>query len=170
MRGARSCPPQAGPPPTGPPQIGDRIDDGERGTVTPMILLFFLVAALLVMGASAAGSAFLSQRDLQARCDSAALAGADALAPTPLYKGGGSGLERGIPLAGGGVDAAVARVNGSSGGADRPVATMSASTDGHSVSIQCRDVAHIPFGAAFGHASGLVRSARSTARAPATAN
>ncbi|MDQ6874954.1 MAG: pilus assembly protein TadG-related protein, partial [Actinomycetota bacterium] len=60
-----------------------RADD--RGSITPLILVFFLVAALLVMGAAAAGSAFLAQRDLQAVCDGAAVRAANAVDPAGAY-------------------------------------------------------------------------------------
>lgn len=136
-----------------------RTDDG---TVAPMILLFFLVAALMVMGASAAGSAFLAQRDLQSGCDAAALAAADALAPDAVYRGDRD-LSAGLPLRSSTVNAAVARV----AAGDAHGMSVAATTDGRGVAVRCRSVARIAFGSVFGYSRGLPRTARSDARAPA---
>jgi hypothetical protein len=48
----------------------------DRGSTIPLILGFFLVAALVVAGSIALGDAFVQQRDLQDVCDGAASAAA----------------------------------------------------------------------------------------------
>jgi hypothetical protein len=48
----------------------------DRGSTIPLILGFFLVAAIVVAGSIALGDAFVQQRDLQDICDGAASAAA----------------------------------------------------------------------------------------------
>lgn len=50
----------------------------DRGSTIPLILGFFLVAALVVAGSIALGDAFVQQRDLQDVCDGAVAAAAAA--------------------------------------------------------------------------------------------
>jgi Flp pilus assembly protein TadG len=52
--------------------------DGDRGSITPLILGLTLCLLLLVAGVTAAGSAFLGRSRLQNQCDGAALAASDA--------------------------------------------------------------------------------------------
>ncbi|MEO5833317.1 MAG: pilus assembly protein TadG-related protein [Nakamurella sp.] len=52
--------------------------DGDRGSITPLILGLTLCLLLLVAGVTATGSAFLGRSRLQNQCDGAALAASDA--------------------------------------------------------------------------------------------
>ncbi len=134
----------------------------DRGSITPLILLFFAIAALLVMGTTTAGSAFLAQRDLQAVCDGAAVRAADAVDEPGAYRNGGHGA---LPLSEESVRTAVADYQ-ARGYAGDPTLTMAASTDGQQVTLSCHRLVQVPFGAVFGRAAGLDRDARSSARAP----
>jgi uncharacterized membrane protein len=135
----------------------------DRGSVTPLVLLCFLVAALMVMGTTAAGSAFLAQRDLQAVCDGAAVRAASAVDESRAYAGPRE--MSALPLSDASVQAAVADYR-SRGYAGDPTLTMSAATDGQRVTVSCRRIAQVPFGAVFGQPAGLPRTAVATARAP----
>ncbi len=136
---------------------------GDRGSITPLILVFFLVAALLVMGTISAGSAFLEQRDLQAVCDGAAVRASSAVDEAGAYSGPAG--QSALPLSEASVRAAVAEYH-AQGYVGDPTLTMSASTDGQVVTVTCRRVVQIPFGAMFGSPAGLQRTAVSSARAP----
>src|SRR6185437_11917679 len=54
---------------------------GDRGSVTPLVLGFFLIGLLVVAGAVLASDALTRQRDLQSICDGAAVAAANAVDP-----------------------------------------------------------------------------------------
>ncbi len=135
----------------------------ERGSITPLVLLFFLIAALLVMGTTAAGSAFLAQRDLQSVCDGAAVRAADAIDEPSAYRG--QQAPAALPLSDDSVRTAVTEYQ-SRGYASDPTLTLAASTDGQQVTVSCQRLVHIPFGAVFGKSAGLQRTALSSARAP----
>ncbi|MEP6695567.1 MAG: pilus assembly protein TadG-related protein [Pseudonocardiales bacterium] len=135
----------------------------DRGSIAPLVLLCLLIAALMVMGTTAAGSAFLAQRDLQAVCDGAAVGAASAPDEPGTY--GQAGGLTALPLSDAAVRAAVADYRSSSYAGD-PTLTLSAATDGQLVTVECHRVVTLPFGAVFGQSAGLPRSAVSTARAP----
>lgn len=70
---------------------------GDRGTMIPMIMLCFLLAATFGCASIAASAAFLAQRDLAGACDGAAVAAANAVsragigaAPARLRRQAGS--------------------------------------------------------------------------------
>lgn len=135
----------------------------DRGSITPLILLFFLIAALMIMGTITAGSAFLAQRDLQAVCDGAAVRAADAIDEPDAYRGHQDLAA--LPLSDDSVRAAVSDYQSRGYGAD-PSLTLAASTDGRQVTVACHRTVQVPFGAVFGHSAGLSRSAQSSALAP----
>jgi uncharacterized membrane protein len=134
-----------------------RLPRGDRGSMIPMIILCFSVAGVIITGSIAAGGAFLAQRDLESVCDGAAIAGAQALDDVAYYGAGAPGVEA-YPLGDvqGRVDDYVARDGGS--------VTAGANTDGRSVSVTCRETAHVPFGRMFGYGGGLARQATADAR------
>lgn len=136
---------------------------GDRGSITPLILTLFLVAFLMVMGTISAGSAFLEQRDLQAVCDGAAVRAASALDEAGAYAGPAG--QSALPLSDASVQDAVADYQARGYPAD-PTLAMSATTDGRVVVVSCSRVVQIPFGATFGKADGLQRTAVSSARSP----
>lgn len=135
----------------------------DRGSITPLILTFFLIAALLVMGTISAGSAFLEQRDLQAVCDGAAVRATSALDENGAYAGPAG--QTALPLSDASVQAAVAEYQAQGYSGD-PTLTMAATTDGEVVTVSCSRLVQIPFGAVFGKSAGLQRAAVSSARAP----
>ena len=137
--------------------------DDDRGSIAPLILTFFLIALLLVMGTVAAGSAFLEQRDLQAVCDGAAVRAASGLDVPGAYAGPTG--QAALPLSDASAQVAVAEYQARGYSGD-PTLTMAASTDGQVVTVTCARVVQIPFGAVFGQAAGLQRTAVSSARAP----
>ncbi|MDP9239730.1 MAG: pilus assembly protein TadG-related protein [Actinomycetota bacterium] len=135
----------------------------DRGSIAPLILLCFLIAAFMVMGTTAAGSAFLAQRDLQAVCDGAAVRAANAADESGAYSAA-PGLAA-LPLSEASVQAAVDDYRATGYPGD-PTLTVTAATDGQRVTVGCHRVVQVPFGAVFGQSAGLQRDAASTARAP----
>jgi hypothetical protein len=118
-----------------PPRPGER---GERGSVTPLILGMVVCLLLLGAGVTAATSAFLARQRLQASCDGAAAAAADAA--EARYYGGTGDLSNGAAL----------------DGAQRYLAARSAAvsvtadTAGGSVVLACTATSDIALGGLFG--------------------
>jgi uncharacterized membrane protein len=139
--------------------------DSERGSVTPLILLFFCIAALVVMAGAATSSAFLAQRDLQAACDGAAIAAANAVDPASAYAHGLRGPDA-LPLSPDSVQQAVDDFAAKGFAGDAGGLALAADTDGRTATVTCHRTVRIPFGAAFGHADGLDRTALASARSP----
>jgi len=137
---------------------------GDEGSSLPLVLLCFLVAAILVAGVTAASSAFLAQRDLQADCDGAAVAAASGVDLDTVYE---SGLATGdtLPLATEQAQRAVEEYAAAGqDGADGFAAH--AEVTGERVTVACQRVVTVPFGRLFGVGGGLDRSTVSTARTP----
>ncbi|MGB9377651.1 MAG: pilus assembly protein TadG-related protein, partial [Mycobacteriales bacterium] len=109
-----------------------RADRAHRGSIAPLILVFFLIAILVVMGTVAAGSAFLEQRDLQSVCDGAAINATNALDEHATY--GGPPDQGALPLSEASVQAAVADYRQRGYAAD-PTLTLAATTDGQRVTV-----------------------------------
>jgi hypothetical protein len=131
----------------------------DRGSVTPLILGFFLIGLLVVAGAVLASDAFGKHRDLQSTCDGAAIAAANA------------------------VDAAVART--ATLGTSLPLAAVQQATDGYlardpdraavqiraslsaygrTVLVDCQQQVKIAFGALLGRGDGITEHATASAR------
>ncbi|RBY90009.1 pilus assembly protein TadG-related protein [Blastococcus sp. TF02A-26] len=134
---------------------------GERGSSLPLVLVCWLVAALMALGGVAASDAFLEQRSVQAVCDAAALAAANAADEAAVYR---SGLDAGVlPLTRAGAQAAVADSLAAGGtGLD----SWSAETDGPEVTVTCTRHVDIAFGWLFLGGEPLERTAVASARAP----
>jgi hypothetical protein len=133
----------------------------ERGSSLPLVLVCWLVAALMALGAVAASDAFLEQRSVQGICDSAALAAANAADEAALYRGG---IEGGaLPLTRAGAQAAVAD---SLAAGDNALDSWSAETDGAEVTLTCTRHVDIAFGWLFLGGRLLERTAVASARAP----
>lgn len=148
---------------------------GDDGSMIPMIIMAFVVAATLISATTAAGSAFLAQRDLQSVCDGAALSGAEAIdfAATSTVSGTepGSGDATGtagyLPI--GSVQRAVGdyvEQADRDGGVE--VSAQSALADDLTVSVTCHSHPHIALGSLFGYGEGIDRSADSSARSALT--
>ena len=142
-----------------------RRPSGEDGSTIPMLLLCVLIAMFLVAGVTAASSAFLAQRSLQADCDGAVVAAASGIDPASVYGGRGLGEAAALPLATEQARAAVADYRARGFPADRTL-TMVARVDGEQVILACRREVRVPFGVVFGVGGGLVRTAVSSARSP----
>lgn len=136
----------------------NRVRD-DRGSVTPLILGFFLIGLLVVAGAVLASDAFTKQRDLQSVCDGAAIAAANALdtgaARTQTLSGA-------VPLAG--VQQASAAYLARD--PDRAAVTIRASlsADGQAVLADCRQRTKLAFGALIGRGNGVEEHATASAR------
>lgn len=136
----------------------DRSDD--RGSTIPMILGFFVLAALLVAASIALGQAFVQQRDLQSVCDGAAAAAA----------AGGGSLDRGDGVGTGDslrfddVGDEVRRYLARDDARQTVRFTAELSADNTQVTLRCTQRLPLTFGALFGR--GTVRhTALSSARA-----
>ncbi|MGY1742404.1 MULTISPECIES: pilus assembly protein TadG-related protein [unclassified Blastococcus] len=134
---------------------------GERGSSLPLVLVCWLVAALMALGAVAASDAFLEQQSVQAVCDAAALAAANRADEAAVYAAGlGGGT---LPLTRAGAQAAVAD---SLAAGDTALDSWSAETDGVEVTVRCTRHVEIAFGWLFLGGRPLERSAVASARAP----
>lgn len=133
---------------------------GDRGSITPLILGFLIIALLTTAAAVAAGDAFVQQRGLQAVCDGAAAAAAASAID----------LRRDVVL---GATGAARLADVQAAAEDylahdeerRDVhagATLSA--DGQTVSMTCTEVRPVTFGALLGKGSGVRHVAHSSAQ------
>jgi uncharacterized membrane protein len=133
----------------------------ERGSSLPLVLVCWLVAALMALGAVAASDAFLEQQDVQSVCDAAALAAANRADEAAVYAGGLAGGT--LPLTRAGAQAAVADSLAAGGVA---LDSWSAETDGAEVTVRCTRQVEIAFGWLFLGGRPLERTAVASARAP----
>lgn len=138
-----------------------RIRD-DRGSIIPLALGFFLLALLLVGGAVAYSDVFTKQRDLQAICDSAAIAAANNVDRGALH-GGSSGTAT-VPLAR--ADELVRAYLGRDSAGRGVAATTSVSLGGQTVEVVCRRHNRIAFGALILKSGGVDQTAYSSAQAP----
>ena len=139
-----------------------RHDDGgaERGSTLPLVLVCWLVAALMALGAIAASDAFLEQQEVQAVCDGAALAAANATDEAALYA---TGLGSSLPLT---VAITRAAVTDQLADGGTPLDAWSTETDGVEVTVHCSRQVEIAFGWLFLGGQPLERTAVAGARAP----
>ena len=91
---------------------------GDDGQVLPLILVFTVIAASLVLVAASASSVHLARQRLQSLADAAALDAADALDESAFYSGGARPAD-GVPLTDASVRASVAEHVALVGAADR---------------------------------------------------
>jgi hypothetical protein len=136
-----------------------RLPCGDAGSLVPMLLLCFLILALLVGGFTAASSAFLAQRDLQATCDDATTYAAGAVDPD--VPSNSEGLLVATAAAKERVDAFVARRV-----SDDPTLTMRVEVNAEVLTLSCRRKAKIAFGGLVGRGDGIERSTESSVRSP----
>ncbi|MGY1691259.1 pilus assembly protein TadG-related protein [Geodermatophilus sp. SYSU D01105] len=143
--------------------MGSGAVQSERGSTLPLVLVCWLVAALMAFGAIAASDAFLEQQQVQAVCDGAALAAANATDEATLYA---TGLGTALPLTAASTQAAVADQLADGG---TPLHAWSAETDGVEVTVHCTRRVEIAFGWLFLGGEPLDRTAVASARAPTAA-
>ncbi|MGI8667527.1 MAG: pilus assembly protein TadG-related protein [Jatrophihabitans sp.] len=131
----------------------------DRGSITPLILGFFLIGLLVVAAAVLASDAFTKQRDLQSVCDGAAIATANAIDSAAART---DTLAERLPLAGvqRATETYLARDPERAGVQAR--ATLSA--DGHTVLLDCRQHVRLAFGAVIGHGDGIDEHATASAQ------
>ena len=134
--------------------------DPEAGSTLPFVLVCWLVAALMALGAIAASDAFLEQQEVQSICDGAALAAADQADEAAVYE---QGVAAQLPLTRGSAEAAVTDQLSDAGVA---LDTWSAETDGVEVTVRCAREVHIAFDWLFLGGEPLERTAVASARAP----
>ena len=132
----------------------------ERGSTLPFVLVCWLVAALMVLGAIAASDAFLEQQEVQSVCDGAALAAANAADESVLYT---AGVGSDLPLTRATAQAAVADQLAD---AAAELDSWAAETDGVRVTVRCTRSVDIAFGWLFLGGEPLERTAVAGARAP----
>ena len=145
--------------------VADRRRRGhEAGSSIPLIVLCFLIAALLVAGVTAASSAFLAQRDLQADCDGAAIAAASGLDSEALYAHSFP-EDSMLPVANQAAGAALERYRRGEPPSEQEE-RMTVHVDNETVTVACSRRAKIPFGAVFGFGGGVQRSAVGTTKSP----
>ena len=140
-----------------PPSSGT---DPEAGSTLPFVLVCWLIAALMALGAIAASDAFLEQQEVQSICDGAALAAADQADEAAVYQ---QGVAAQLPLTRGSAEAAVADQLTDAGVA---LDAWSAETDGVEVTVRCTREVHIAFDWLFLGGEPLERTAVASARAP----
>lgn len=133
---------------------------GERGSTLPLVLVCWLIAALMALGAITASDAFLEQQEVQSVCDGAALAAANATDEAALYT---SGVGAALPLTRASTQAAVTDhlADGGTG-----LDSWSTATDGVEVTVRCTRYAQLAFGWLFLGGEPLERTATASARAP----
>jgi uncharacterized membrane protein len=132
----------------------------ERGSALPFVLVCWLVAATMALGAVAASDAFLEQQDLQAVCDGAALAAANRTDEGRVYA---TGVGAALPLT---TETARAAVADSLADGVTPLDAWTAETDGTEVTVRCSRSVEIAFGWLFLGGRPLEVTAVAGARAP----
>jgi uncharacterized membrane protein len=146
---------------TGSPAGGCADGDGrERGSALPFVLVCWLVAAVMALGAVAASDAFLEHRDLQAVCDGAALAAANRTDEARVYA---AGVGTALPLT---TETAAAAVADHLADGGTTLGGWSAETDGTEVTVRCTRSVEIAFGWLFLAGRPLQVDAVAAARAP----
>ncbi len=146
---------------TGSQTAGRAADDGgERGSALPFVLVCWLVAAVMALGAVAASDAFLEHRDLQAVCDGAALAAANRTDEARVYA---TGVGTTLPLT---TETAAAAVADHLADGGTTLGGWSAETDGTEITVRCTRSVDIAFGWLFLGGRPLQVDAVAAARAP----
>lgn len=135
-----------------------RRTDGDRGSTIPLMIGFFIVAGLLLTGGVVASAAFLAQRELQAGCDGAAVAGATGFTRIP---GAGDGLAFDNVVG----RAAIADYLQQTWGADAAGVDVTIDVTGDRVVLTCSRTAHVPFEAVFAP-DGIRQTTTASADAP----
>ena len=136
------------------------VQESERGSTLPFVLVCWTVAALMAFGAIAASDAFLEQQQVQSICDGAALAAANSTDEAVVYT---AGVSSELPVTPESTQAAVADHLADGGAA---LDAWSAETDGAEGTVPCSRSVDIAFGWLFLGGEALERAAVASARAP----
>jgi uncharacterized membrane protein len=132
---------------------------GDGGSVTPLILGFFLIGLLVVAGAVMASDAFTRQRDLQSMCDGAAVAAANAVDTRTART---EELTGALPLAG--VEQATADYLARDPSRAGVQIRASLAADGRTVLADCHRHTTVAFGAVIGRGGGIDQHATASAQ------
>jgi uncharacterized membrane protein len=130
----------------------------DRGSTIPLILGFYLIAALVVGGGVAASDAFTKQRELQSICDGAALAASSAI---DGHAARTQDLNVSLPLVDvqDAVDVYLARDRGRGG----VVASAQLDRNGAAVRVECARQVRVAFGQLIGRSRGVRERASAAA-------
>jgi uncharacterized membrane protein len=131
----------------------------DRGSVTPLILGFFLIGLLVVAGAVMASDAFTRQRELQSVCDGAAVAAANAV---DFRTARTEELTGALPLAG--IEQATADYLARDPSRAGVQIQASLAADGRTVLADCRRHTGVAFGAVIGRGDGIEEHATASAQ------
>lgn len=129
----------------------------------PVVLLFFVLSALLVLGGASVSSAFIAQRDLAAFCDSAAVAAADEVAERGLFGPSASGRER-LPVDASAAEATAQRL-AQRRGDGTSVSTRVGGSDASALTLTCSGTVRPVFASLFGQAP-FRQTVTATAQSP----
>ncbi|GAA3399124.1 pilus assembly protein TadG-related protein [Cryptosporangium minutisporangium] len=132
----------------------------ESGSTLPLILLCVGIALLLIAGVTTASSAFLAQRDLQAWCDSAALAVAGATADSAAYSDGPFPPDRALIRE----QDAAAELRIYLAGIQNEQVSVALNVQNDQITLVCTRTVVLPFGRLFGIPDGSERIAMSSSR------
>lgn len=133
--------------------------DTERGSTIPLMIGFFILAGLLLVGGVVASAAFLQLRSLQSGCDGAAVAAANGF-------GRGQGtLGENLPFDRAAAEAAVASYALQAWGSEAAEVSIQVAVDGDRVTVSCARIAHVPFEAVISP-GGIDQTVTATSRAP----
>jgi uncharacterized membrane protein len=131
----------------------------DRGSITPLVLGFFVLALFVVAGAVMASDVFTRQRDLQSVCDGAAVAASNAV-DRAAVRAQALGTE--LPLQS--VQDAVDHYLTTSGDGGRVEVVASLTAGGATVETQCHARSRVAFGNLVGRGSGIDQYAQSQAQ------
>jgi Flp pilus assembly protein TadG len=131
-------------------------DHDEDGSITLLTIGLVTVVLMVLVGLVQVGHVFLAQREVADACDSAAVAGVQALDADAIYSDQGPR-----------VDLAVARrdVAVSTEGSTLHATVTGLTPDGRGVLVSCSQAVRVPFGAVVGIRPVTLR-AHSSARLP----
>lgn len=134
---------------------------GDTGSMLPLILVFVMIVVLMLMGMTAASSAFLAQSNLQSMCDATAGIAASGTDLDELHEqpSGSESLTISEQEAQLKVDEYRQRHAD-----DFPSLTMVVNVDSEQAVLSCHYRVKIVFGRAFGKGDGLDRDTESRIR------
>lgn len=136
---------------------------GDRGSILPLVIGFWLIAMLFVAGSLALGTAFTRQRSLQSTCDAAALAAASGVSKDRLHFAGATSGDLPLDNARSALDAFVARDPARSTiHIDAPILDA----DHITVRVGCHTHTTVPFQTVILRAGGIDQSAQASAQSP----
>ena len=131
----------------------------DDGSTMPLIIGFFMLAGLMLVGGVVASAAFLQLRSLQSACDGAAVAAANG------FERGGQSLGDSLPFDQAAAASAVSAYAGHAWGSEATQVGLDVDVDGDRVIVQCSKTAHVPFETVFA-LDGIDQTVTATSRAP----